>query len=332
MLREPVPVVLCVDVEPDDRYPVRRGPEPFAGLEALSALIERLRDRVADRTGAPLRVNWMLRMDPQIATALGSPTYLLEEHPELVDARASYGDELGLHIHAYRLTAQARCNDLGDPAWVDHCIASSVDAFASAIGDRCQVTRMGDRFLSDRAVAALDAAGVVADLTLEPGTRATTRLNGGELSTGLVPDQRRVPRVAYRPSVHDYRRGGDPALALTLVPLTSANVRRRGVLDRTRALARGAVDLVADGSWPMASRRVVAPWAQHRSPNDFVTLIRRAVAEQRDPYLAFAVRTSLRPDLVPRVEQAVGLLVAQPWRVRFVSATEVAARQGDRTV
>jgi hypothetical protein len=59
-----LPIVLCIDIEPDRRMVARRRAEPLLGLEKLMTLLPGLRDRVAALTGVAPSFTWVLRMDP----------------------------------------------------------------------------------------------------------------------------------------------------------------------------------------------------------------------------------------------------------------------------
>ena len=60
-------------------------------------------------------------------------------------------------------------------------------------------------------------------------------------------------------------------------------------------------------------------WRRWREPKTFTEMITRAVAAQRRPYLAFAIRTDfgVRPDVFEAVEHCLETLLAHPLRRRF---------------
>src|SRR4051794_1809001 len=92
------PVVLCIDVEPDERMFDPDGPPPpWFGFERALDLLPRLRDRLTQLTGAPVPVNWFLRMDEQVERTWGSRQWPAERYGELLESLVREGDELGLH-------------------------------------------------------------------------------------------------------------------------------------------------------------------------------------------------------------------------------------------
>jgi hypothetical protein len=218
-----LPVVVCMDVEPDLRVLEPGGAGPWAAFEELLPLVEALRARLAKSTGAPASFSWFLRMDPQITEAWGSPGWAAEHYTtELADLEA-HGDELGLHTHSWRWHAEPGTwvRDQ-DPDWEEHCLDLGLKTFETAFGRPCPAHRGGDRILTDRMLRRLGAGRVAVDLTVEPNTPPHGALEPGEIATGLSPDYRGVPLTPYR-SNPDAFPAEDPASRADplLIPLTS---------------------------------------------------------------------------------------------------------------
>ena len=96
------------------------------------------RDRIEARTGRSANVAWLLRLDHQVAELFGSATYLLDAHGDLVEDAQSRGDELGLHVHAWRRD--------GRGGWID------------AFGDRGRTLECVEVFEISEYAAPLDEA------------------------------------------------------------------------------------------------------------------------------------------------------------------------------
>jgi hypothetical protein len=215
-----IPVVLCIDDEPDESDVDRHRRAPWTGFEELQRWLSRARPRLAAITGAAARFTWFLRMDPQIAEAYGAASWAVTAYRRELDELRAQGDELGVHAHAYRWdgTRGAWIVDDGSQPWVDHCVRSSLDAFEEALGQRCPVFRFGDHWMNDATARLLEERGVGYDLTLEPGKTTPPPAE----RTGAPPDLTRVPHHPYRPSREDFRtadwtRGG----ALWMLPVTT---------------------------------------------------------------------------------------------------------------
>jgi hypothetical protein len=223
-----LPVVLCVDVEPDLRVFDRGDPRPWSGLERFVERLPELRERLTNAGGAPVVLTWFLRMDPQVAETWGSPAWVADAHGEDLAELAAHGDELALHTHTWRWDEEIGCwvADFDDPAWAEHCLSMSLDAFESAFGRPCLAHRGGDHFLSGPMLAQLARAGVKTDLTIEPGWPPVGP-SGGEPAAGMLPDYRAVPLAPYRSSPARFPApdpdGGDPLL----IPLFSPPALRR---------------------------------------------------------------------------------------------------------
>lgn len=226
--RRDLPIVLCVDVEPDERafppgsLPTWRGFERF--LEQLPAL----RERLSGFTQAPVAFSWFLRMDPQIAETWGAPAWVVETYWDALDELTRAGDEFGLHTHPWRWDAEATewVADFEDPEWAELCLTMGLDAFETAFGRTCAVHRGGDRFLSGAMLSSLERRGVKIDLTPEPGL-PPTQLPANERARGRNPDYRGVPTRPYRSSAGAFP-APDPASRADplIVPLLSAPWRR----------------------------------------------------------------------------------------------------------
>ena len=226
-----LPVVVCWDLEPDLRVLEPGAADGWASFEELLPRVDALRARLAELTRAPTSFSWFLRMDPQVAEAWGSPSWVAEQYAtELADLEA-HGDELGLHTHTWRWHA-----DPGtwvrdhDPAWEEHCLELGLRTFEAAFGRPCPAHRSGDRILTGEMLRRLGAERVAVDLTVEPDTPPQGALEPEESVTGLSPDFRGVPLTPYRSTPSAFP-DADPASDSDplLIPLTSAPRRSEGV-------------------------------------------------------------------------------------------------------
>jgi hypothetical protein len=68
-------------------------------------------------------------------------------------------------------------------------------------------------------------------------------------------------------------------------------------------------------------------WLQWRAPDTFASMLDRALAARRRPYLAFAIRTDfgVRPDVLKAVEAALDALLTHPAAPHFRFCTPAAA-------
>jgi hypothetical protein len=315
-----IPVIFCVDVEPDPRLVNREVPEPWVGYEVTQRYLRGLRPRIEAATGAPVHYSWFLRIDPQVAEPYGSATWIVDRYGAHMEEIQRAGDEIGAHPHAYRWLEEERTwlHDFGNQEWVDYCLTMSIEGFAKALGRTCLSLRFGDRWLNTAAVNLAERLGVRFDLTVEPGTLPYSIPNPGERASGPLPDYRRVPRVPYTPSLWDFRSAEQQnARSIRVIPLTSGHLRLgfhpRQYLRRLRANG-------------VRGRRQDTPlymWLPWPAPNTFDRMLDRALAAQRRPYLAFAIRT--RPDISQAVGPRVDALLAHAARSRFRFSTPAEA-------
>lgn len=275
-----VPVILCVDVEPDEHTFPPDDPSPWRGFERLMEGSAALRARLSALTGAPALFTWVLRIDPQIAEGYGDPAWVLDRHGGFFDDVRDLGDTVGVHPHAWRWLSERRewVADHGDPDWVDRCIEISFEKFGARFGEPPRLHRFGSRFLSNRVLDTAERLGARIDMTLEPGEPAEgPGRRRGAAWAGVIPDYGAVPRRPYRPDLSGFTRpDADGRRPLWEVPLTSGPLalhpRRARRAARAlrhpartfRALSRRTSD--GDGHHP---DRLLAMWRDWRSPEDF---------------------------------------------------------------
>jgi len=134
-----------------------------------------------------------------------------------------------------------------------------------------------------------------------------------------------VPREPYAPSRSDFRRRARAGERdITLLPLTSAHLRYgwgpRSLKQRWRRLRHNG----------LRHRRQDTPlslWRDWNPPNDFSVMLERAIAEQRRPYLAFAIHSNapVEAKSLPRIKRGLQALMDHPERSRFVFCTPAEA-------
>jgi hypothetical protein len=319
-----VPVVLCIDCEPDPRVFDPTDAPPFEGYVRVHEFLEHWRDTAERVTGAPVKLNWFFRMDPQIAESYGSASAFVDRHPAEFERLHDAGDGFGVHPHAWRWDRgrDSWVEDLADASWVRECLEVSVETFRDTVG-RAPLLRFGDGFLDDALVDAADALGIRHDLTLEPGRseHPVPETADGEIVTAWIPDHRRVPRHPYQPARADYRRAasraGERSRAITLMPL-SCGPRWLGSSVRGRLAARRD----QGAGWRQRDILYLAlcDWT---GPDPISAMLRRTLDAQRRPYLALAIRTdwALRPDHRRNVERGLDALLAQHERNPLVFCT-----------
>ena len=256
--------MLLIDVEPDDRK-TKSGESGWESSEAAFERLESLRAQFEHATGRPVRYNWFLRCDPQIEKTFGRADYVAEACPRIVRRAREGGDAAGIHIHLWRWSERHNrwYNDLGDRAWVEHCVATSIDAFTEIFGEPPLMSRYGDRWLSHEAVDVIRAAGIRYELTLEPGMPGEA-IHDDPHATGSLPDLRGAPREPFRPSKSNYLQPTDLGdfwmIPVTTSPLHWRLVRRAPWL--MRASRSPNLALATHHVWPNLKAQLDRPSSQ----------------------------------------------------------------------
>lgn len=218
---EKLSIAICVDVEPNERAIDPNVAKDWVGFEKTFEFFEELRPRLEYATQAPVHFSWFLRMDPQIAHAYGSPAWAITRYRRLFDRLETNGDEIGLHTHAWRWDEASSqwIADMGDQAWVEHCVRTSFEAFEQSLNRPCRSFRFGDHWMNDATLDLVERLGVQFDLTAIPGR---TELSMPEQYTGLPPDYSRIPRRPFRPSKISFTQTDEGSLRdLWSVPLST---------------------------------------------------------------------------------------------------------------
>jgi hypothetical protein len=224
-----IPVIICIDVEPDDRE-LDEFPRDWYGFENTFKFFNGIRPRLEEVTGAPASFCWFLRMDPQVKHIYGQYGWVADRYGEIINQLQQDGDEIGLHTHAWRWDDphQRWVIDHGDQEWVEHCMRVSFEAFEKAFGRPCRSFRFGDHWMNNETMDLLETMGVEFDLTIEPGRDTDPQLRKGELHTGSFPDYTAAPRFPYRPSRHDFRKHkGGAHRGLWAIPLNTGKMPGR---------------------------------------------------------------------------------------------------------
>lgn len=217
----PIPVVWCIDLEPEDRQlGDDPGPEWRGTLETVEYL-ERRRSSFQECTGAPVHFAWFWRTDPQIEQVYGAADWGLVRYREAFDWTTLQGDAHGIHPHFWRRDEPSGpwVEDLRDPAWMEHCIRLSFAAFERQVGSPPLINRGGTRALSSRAARLLAQLGVQVDCTIEPGM-PSDHIE----SNRPKPDYTRVASRVFEPAPTDFRRPRRLPFGprgLTMLPLTT---------------------------------------------------------------------------------------------------------------
>src|SRR5215213_11617665 len=118
-----IPILICIDVEPDERMIDSRVRKDWTGFEQIYEFFKELRPTLQDVTKSPAHFSWLFRMDPQVAHTYGSAAWVGERYSQAIAEIKSTGDDTGLHVHPWRWdeTSDRWVLDF-DQNWVDHCV------------------------------------------------------------------------------------------------------------------------------------------------------------------------------------------------------------------
>lgn len=319
---KPFPVIICLDVEPDERE-IDSEAKDWEGFEGTCRFFLNLRPRLEVVTRAPVKFSWFFRMDPQIERTYGLPWWVVWRYRDMIKELEVAGDEIGLHTHAWRWdeARQRWITDYGDQKWVTHCVRTSFEAYMKAFGRPCLSFRFGDHWMNNETMGLLESLGVRFDLTIEPGMKAKPGLFHEELQTGSLPDYTHTPGQPYRPSRQDYRKQ-TPGYARDLwaIPVSTGReeVSRAG---RLAGLKRTAA------AFGVPRRGEPSTLNLGLNASQFSNVMDRLLNVHRVQYLAPSVRTDVCANQTSKanLEENVAFMLSHPQVDRFAFVTPAEA-------
>jgi hypothetical protein len=300
-----IPVIICIDVEPDEREIKRGIAKDWEGFEETFKYFSNLRPHLEEATGAPVRFSWFFRMDPQVEHTYGLSWWVAKRYREVIKQLELAGDEIGLHTHAFRWHSGLNrwITDNGDQKWINHCIHTSFEAYRTAFGRPCLSFRFGDHWMNNETVNLLESLGVKFEMTVEPGRRASLGLIPKEVYTGSLPDYLTAPSWPYRPSRQDFRKHSHTQeRGLWLIPLSTDKAVGRFVRLKRAAKALG-VDLYEADQLNLGHDR-----------SQFRNMINSLLDVRMKSYLAPAIKTDalIYPPSRAHLDRNVEFILSHP--------------------
>ena len=319
-----IPVVLCIDVEPDDFYIARGQPVPWRGFEAMHEFVSGFRSWAADATGSPACFSWFLRMDPQVGEVYGGADWAAKYYGPRLDDIQGFGDEIGLHVHAYRWDAglDEWVLDHANQPWIERCVETGCAAFETAFGRTCRTFRFGDGWMNDETLRLLEDRGVRFDLTVETGRKGLPTWHVDKPFTGSLPDWTGVSLVPYHPSAEDLRKPDAAGRRrIWMIPISSD--RHDGSAERPWSRLRR---LFADRGKPYPRCPVLN---MNLEPEFVCGVMDRLLTSLKNPYLALVVRSDVPiwPEQFRNFSRSLEHLASHPMARRMEFCTPARALQ-----
>ncbi len=310
-----IPVILCIDAEPDARLIERGRPKVWEGYESAHSYFLNRRAEIENITGTDASYSWFFRLDPQIAEGYGRADWGVDYYKDWIQDYFRSGDEVGLHPHAFRLDDKGWIADHGNQPWIEFCLDTAFEGFERNLGRPCRAFRFGDRWMNQDTMDYLENSGIDYNLTLEPGYPLQKNLCPDERVTGELPDTQKMPRFPYRPLANNYqipdasRRGGQ-----WVIPISSGPVFKK--MGRSERLFKKIFR-------PSTLRPGNLTLNLSFGANGFGQVLDRILENEKQPYLAFVVRTDAfsNPAYFRNLELNFNKLLSHPLRRRFEFAT-----------
>jgi hypothetical protein len=312
-----IPIICCIDAEPDDFFINRNNRERWRGYEVAHQVFNQLRSPLTKATGSEPRFNWFLRMDGQIAETYGSAAWAAKHYAPLIADHSSCKDEIGLHCHAYRWETLYNqwVIDHGNQAWIDYCLTLAFGEFKRSIGRDCQSFRFGDRWLNDSTIELIEKLGARFDLTVEPDWRSLPTYHPHMPFTGCLPDYQNVSKLPYRPKKNDFRKPDtDRKSGLYIIPISTGQPQYW-------------VEKIKSLYWKLSAPEILKSriFTLHLclGLSYFSSITNHLLSNLEKPYLAIVIRTNhfLNPKELQRIKKNFDFLMSHPLAKKFVFTT-----------
>ena len=313
-----IPIILCIDVEPDGFFIDRTKPLPWLGYEATYEFFSKFRSRIADATKSPVHYSWYYRIDSQVEETYGSPDWPWTHYAQYTEDFVREGDEIGLHPHAYRWKEKINnwIEDLGDQSWVNHCVEMGFSSFKKIFNRNCDSFRFGAYWINEATLDLVEKLGARFDLTPEPGLKVTKRPFYGERYTASLPSYEAVPRFPYRPSRSDFSKPDrNRKEGLWIIPLSTGFIQHR--YGRLESIYHKIFnpDLVKP--------KCVTLNIGNYGVENFSKIANHLLNTLEKPYLTLVLRSDngIKPRHMKNIQDNLNYLLSHPFAERFVFST-----------
>lgn len=306
-----VPIVFCIDCEPNEHAPERFKGEGWSHMEECFERLAGCRSRLAEATGTTAALNWMVRADPQLEEVHGDSGFGLSQYADAWQALSASGDEVGLHPHPQRWSGdQSRWSGGQESVgWAEHVLQVAYEDFRRVLGRAPRTLRYGNRFMSQAVAMRAEKLGFQYELTIEPGYPGRDARSPTYPLAGHCPSYFEAPREPYRSATHDFLLP-DPSRTQGMwhLPVSTAPVIEGA--PRSRAPYHRAVSPELNQYETLHLRL---------DPALFKTAVNHLLHELGRPYLLVVIRCDMISE--PNVWANIDVLCSHSWVSHFVFTT-----------
>jgi len=231
-MKNKIPIIVMIDVEPDGFFIDRNKPLPWKGFEGLCPFFSDWRKSLEQATGEKAHFSWFVSLDPQVEETYGSAMWPLTQYENQVRNLENGGDEIGLHPHAYRWEPKNNdwIEDREDQRWVNYCTEMAFAAYKKALNRTCKSFRFGAAWINNETMNLAQRLGAEIDLSIEPKFKLETfpYLTDKKKYIGAYPNFDDVPLFPYQKADHDFKTPAQNKNGnIWVIPQTIGNVQYR---------------------------------------------------------------------------------------------------------
>lgn len=189
-LEQRIPVLNCIDVEPDSSAAEIGHFKPWLAYEKMHRYLSRWRSSISKKTGSHAHFVWFYRIDSQIQRVYGSLGWPLEHYNKLIHESLARGDEIGIHPRFVQwddIYEEWRFLE-STSYFCKENLLSSLQAYHQALGIPCRALRLDDNFWENELLDFALRQGIQYDVnTLQPEVNQNQYTSVTEIETPSVP-------------------------------------------------------------------------------------------------------------------------------------------------
>lgn len=213
-----LPVFLSFHVEPNGLYIDKEERVNWTGFEKAFESIEKL--RTSGLIEHDIKFIWLVRADPQIKIVYGDEGWGLKNYESELSKLYDSGDDIGIHVHPYRLTGDDNdwVQDFSDEDWICNCVTMAFNSFKSVRGIPPLSMSIGPNSNTTKVVNHCRKLGIKYDFTLSHNGKKSFNQKPGEIR-GAMNWQKKLPLYPYTPSKSDLAIEEDNGDGFFIIPV-----------------------------------------------------------------------------------------------------------------
>lgn len=207
-----------IDNDPTSNNQIPAKTENSLEWNGVEAGIPSITSKISDceiGNGVDIKTTWFVRCDNQLKEIYGDEGYLLDKYRTIWDSLKRDNAEIAWHAHLYKRNHMSWIQETDDTTLKMNLRLG----YKKMVCKKCVPVsaRIGESFMSDGIMSALDGFGIRIESTAMPG-----RVRKDEK---FSIDWNETPPHPYFPSKHNYRKPGNDPMKILEVPMSMISTK-----------------------------------------------------------------------------------------------------------